>query len=94
MKYLLGLLILLNIADSVLTHFIVQTGVGREGNPFLLSLVGQPAFFAIKVAGVFLCALILWDISRRYRKLAFMATAIFVSAYTGIVMWNTSLLLS
>ena len=93
MRYLLGILILLNIADSLLTHFIVDSGVGREGNPFLMSLVGQPAFFAIKLAGVVLCAFILWDISRRYRRLAFAATAFFVTAYTGIVLWNTSVFL-
>lgn len=94
MRYLLGSLILLNIADSLLTHFIVQTGAGREGNPFLLSLVGQPAFFILKIAGVLLCAVILWDISRRYRRLAFVCTASFVTAYAAIVMWNASLLLS
>ena len=93
MKYLLGLLILFNISDGVLTHFLVELGLAREGNPFLLPLVGEPGFMALKVAGVLLCALILWDIYRRRPRLALMSTSCFVLGYGVIVLWNMSLLL-
>ncbi len=90
-KYLLGLLILLNISDGVLTHFLVELGLAREGNPFLLPMVGEPGFIVLKVAGVLLCALILWDIYRRRPRLALMSTSCFVLGYGVIVLWNMSL---
>lgn len=93
MKYLLGSLVLLNIADGVLTHYLVQNGIAREGNPFLLRIVGQPIFMIIKVVGIILCALILWDVYRRYPKLAFVLTSCFVAVYAVIVSWNSSLFL-
>lgn len=91
MKYVLGLLIILEIADGVLTHFIIRGGLGREGNPFLLPLVGGNTFLILKVVGVLLCALILWDIYRRYPKVALIATSCFVAFYGAIVLWNVSL---
>ena len=93
MKYLLGLLILLNIADGVLTHFLIEFGMGREGNPLLLGIVEQPAFMIIKVVGVILCALILWDIYRRHPRLAMVSASCFVISYVAIVLWNSSLFL-
>ena len=91
MKYLLGLLILFEISDGVLTHFLVRGGLAREGNPLLLPLVGEVNFLVLKVVGVFICALILWDIYKRYPKLALVATSCFVVVYGGIVLWNLSL---
>ena len=91
LKYLLGLLILLNIADGLTTHFLIQAGIGREGNPFLLRMVGEPEFMIIKVVGVVVCALILWDIYRRYPRLAFVSTSCFVIGYAAIILWNLSL---
>ena len=93
MKYLIGALILLNIADGILTTHIVELGLGREGNPFLLSIVGQPVFIVLKVVGVLLCGLILWDIYRRRRRLALVSTSCFVAVYGLIVLWNSSVLL-
>ncbi len=93
LKYLLGLLILLNSVDGVITYFLVELDVGREGNPFLLRIVHQPAFMLIKVVGVILCSLILWDISRRHPKLAIVATSCFIASYAVIVFWNSRLFL-
>jgi len=90
LKYLLGLLIFLNIADGILTHFLVELDLGKEANPFLLKLVGEPVFLVLKVVGILLCALILWDIHRRHPRLAFMSTSVFVTIYVGIVVWNSA----
>ena len=90
MKYLLGLLIVFEIADGVLTHFLITDGLAREGNPFLLPLVGETNFLILKVAGVLLCALILWDIYGRWPKVALTTTACFVTLYAVIVLWNVS----
>jgi len=92
LKILLALLVLFNIADAVLTHFLVTGGIASEGNPFLLPLVGEPGFIILKIAGVLLCAFILWDIARRYPKLALAATSVFTATYAVIVSWNLALL--
>jgi hypothetical protein len=93
LKYLLGLLIILNIADGILTHFLIKLDLGKEANPFLLDLVGEPGFLVLKVAGIFLCSLILWDIYRRHPRLAVMSTSVFVTVYVGIVVWNSAIFL-
>ena len=91
MKYLLGLLIIFVILDGVLTQFLVNGGLAREGNPFLQPLVGSVGFLILKAAGVLICAFILWDIYRRFPKVAVTAAWCFVVAYAGIVLWNSSL---
>jgi hypothetical protein len=86
MKYLLGLLILFNISDGVLTHFLITNGLAHEGNPFLVPIVGETNFLILKVVGVLLCALILWDIYRRHPRLAKVSTSCFVAFYGVIVL--------
>lgn len=92
MKYLLGLLVVFEIADGLLTHFLITGGIAREGNPFLVPIVGDTGFLILKVVGVLLCALILWDIYRHHRKTALIATWCFVVFYGAIALWNLSLL--
>ncbi len=83
MKYLLGLLIILVILDGVLTQFFIDRGLAREGNRFLEPLVGEAGFLVLKAVGVLLCAFILWDIYRRFTRVATIATWCFVVAYGG-----------
>jgi len=47
----------------------------------------------LKVVGSLLCAFILWDIYKRFPKVAVAATWIAVAGYGGIIIWNTSLFL-
>lgn len=91
MKYLLGLLVVFVISDGLITNLLVGDGLAREGNPFLQPLVGNIGFIVLKVVGALLCALILWDVSRRYRKVALIATSCGVAFYALIVLWNLSL---
>jgi len=93
MKYLLGLLIGFEILDGVLTHFLIRGGLAREINPFLVPIVGEANFLVLKVVGVLLCALILWDIYKRLPKVALIVTSVFVAFYGVIVLWNSSLFL-
>ncbi len=91
MKYLLGLLAGLVILDGLLTYFLVRSGIAREGNPFLSRIVGEDNFMVLKVVGAILSVLILWDIYRRFPKLALISTSCFVVIYGAIVIWNFSL---
>ena len=94
MKYLLGLLILFEVADGVLTKYLIDNGLAREGNPFLLPFVGETSFILLKIVGVLICALILWDIYKRYPRLARTATAVFACGYGLIVGWNFTIFLT
>ena len=87
-RYLLSALIALVILDGLISVFLVRNGLGREGNPFLEGLVGEPIFLLIKVVGVLLCAIIMWDIYKRQPKLAVISTTCFVVLYSGILFWN------
>ena len=91
MKYLLGLLVFLVIADGVLTHFLLEAGIAREGNPLLVPIVGDAGFIVLKIAGALLCAFILWDVHRRWPRVAATAAWSGVIFYAAIVVWNTSL---
>ncbi|GAI92547.1 unnamed protein product [marine sediment metagenome] len=90
-KILLGLLVVFVIADGLITQLLIRDGLAREGNPFLQPLVGEPGFIILKAAGALLCAFILWDIYRRFPRVAVIATWCFVAAYGVIVLWNSSL---
>lgn len=91
MKYLLGLLIIFEIADGILTHFLITGGLAREGNPLLLPIVGETSFLVLKVVGVLIAAIILWDIYKRWPRVALISTSFFVIFYGVIVLWNLSL---
>lgn len=93
MKYLLGLLVGFIILDGVLTHFLVGSGLAREGNPFLKPIVGEAGFIILKVVGALVCALLLWDVYRRFPKVGLIATWCGVIAYTAIVIWNSSIII-
>ena len=93
LKYLLGLLVALNIADVFLSQRLIEAGIGTEGNPFLHWIVGQSNFTLFKVAGVVLAAILLWDIYRRYPRLATITTSVSILFYSAILFWNSSLFL-
>jgi hypothetical protein len=93
MKALLGTLVAFVILDGLLTEFLIRQGTAREINPFLQPLVGDIGFIILKVVGALLVAFILWDIYRRFPKVAVVATWVAVIGYFGIVLWNASLFL-
>jgi hypothetical protein len=93
MKALLCLLVLFVTLDGLLTELLIDRGMVREINPFLQPLVGDVGFMVLKVFGSLLCAFILWDIYRRFPRLATVTTWIAVTGYGVIVAWNTSLFL-
>ena len=91
LKYLLGVLFALVVADGILSNFLITEGLGREWNPFLQTLVGEESFLLIKIAGALLSILIFWDIYKKWAKLASIAIPFSVVCYTGIVFWNLSI---
>ncbi|MDD5127711.1 MAG: DUF5658 family protein [Dehalococcoidales bacterium] len=93
MLILLGLLVAFVIADGLITEFLINGGIAREGNPLLEEWVGKQGFILLKVVGSLACAYILWDIYRRFPRVALVSASCFVVAYGLIVLWNLSLAL-
>jgi hypothetical protein len=93
MIYLLIILVSLVVLDGLLTEYLIPGGMVREANPFLEPLVGQTGFMILKIVGALLCAFILWDVYRRFPRVAVITTWIAVAGYFAIVLWNTSLIL-
>ncbi len=92
-EYLLGTLLSLVVADGIISQFLIKTGLGREGNPFLRVLVTENDFLIIKMCSAILCVLILWNIARRLPRLIFIFSACFVGLYTAILFWNIAVFL-
>jgi hypothetical protein len=91
--YLLGSFVTLSVLDAVLTYFIISFNLGTEGNPFMAGIVGEPIFFVLKFFGALLAAFILWDITRKNRRLGLTATLGGVALYSLIVLWNMRILI-
>jgi len=88
MRYLLATLFFLVVSDGLVSHFLITGGFAREGNPFLVPLVGEGNFLILKVVGGLICVLILWDIYKQRPKMALTSSSCLVALYTGIVLWN------
>jgi len=88
MKYLLVALVIMVVSDGLITNLLIENGLARESNPFLIALVGDWIFLVIKAIGSLLCAVILWDIHKHWPKLALIASSLFLLIYTVIVTWN------
>ena len=90
---LLVVLVLLVVADGIITRFLVTNGLGVEINPFLANWVGDDSFLWVKLAGGTLAALILLGFSRQAAvkgklKTAIVIIAILVAFYAAVVIWN------
>ncbi len=90
--YLLIILVCLVVLDGLITEYLIDGGNASEANPFLESLVGEPAFMILKAAGALFCAFVLFDVYRRFPKTAMVVTWIAVAGYLAIVLWNFSLI--
>jgi hypothetical protein len=86
-------LIILVVADGVLTNILIQKGIAHESNPFLVGVAGESLLIIIKILGVLLAALILWDVRRHHPRIAFWTSSVFLLIYCGIVAWNLFLFL-
>lgn len=93
MIYLLSVLAFFIVSDGFLTHALVGNGL-REGNPLLVPLVSQGNLMVLKLVGTIVCIIILWDLYRKFPRVALITTSCFVAVYGAIVFWNFGLLLT
>jgi len=90
-KYIIALLVELNIRDGLLTYAIVGNGVAREANPFLQTIVLGGGFLSFKLCGGILAVFSLWIIYTRWQTAVLAVGSCFVIFYTVVVGWNLSL---
>lgn len=91
-RILLGTLVAVMAADGIITKHLVSNGFASEGNPFLHFWVGEDTFLALKLLGGLLAALYLWNIYKRYPRLAIACSSLFLAGYTFIIFWNLLIL--
>ena len=87
-RLLLVALVLLNVADAIISQFIISNGYGSEGNALLSYWINRREFVFIKAGAAALAAIILWDLSRRAPRPTLAVTTIIVVVYILIVAWN------
>ena len=87
-RLLLLILVLLNIADALISQFIIINGHGYEGNMLMSYWVEKQEFVLIKTGGSILAAVLLWDLSRRAPRPILVVTYLVVACYVVIVLWN------
>jgi hypothetical protein len=92
-EYLLGTLLSLVVADGLISQFLIKSGLGQEGNPFLKILVAENNFLIIKMCGAIICVLILWNIAKRLPRLIFILSSCLVALYTVLLFWNIAVFL-
>jgi hypothetical protein len=90
-EYLLGALLSLVAADGIISQFLIEEGLGYEGNPLLKTLATDSNFLIIKICGAIICVLILWNLAKRKQKLVLIFSTVVVSLYTAILFWNISI---
>ncbi len=93
MKYFLALLGSLQIADGLLTQFLVGSGVVKEGNPLVEPLVLGGDFLLLKVAGAIFSVAAIYFIYRLFPRLALTAASGIVAFYGALAFWNVLVLL-
>jgi len=92
MTHLLAVLVGLVVADGLASRAIIESGLGREGNPFLHGTQGAN-WVLIKLAGGLLATFILADIHKAKPRAAETCAIVYVALYTGIVFWNVAIMM-
>jgi len=82
------------VADGLITEYLVGSGIGQEANVFLRSTLIRGDFMLVKIAGVLLSGLMLWNINKHSPKVATITVWSSILLYTGIVFWNLGMFLS
>ena len=92
-KHVLVVMVALSAADALASQSLIALGLGHEGNPFLRGLAGG-GFLLVKLVGIMLAALLLWDIHRRQPRMPVTAAVLLMAFLTLVVYWNVGILLT
>lgn len=88
MNILLTLLLTLEIADGLLTHWAVAHGLASEWNSYVNQITGDMLFPVLKTAGGIVSVFALWAISKRFPKVGVTITSGIILFYAAVLTWN------
>ena len=88
MKFILVLMVMLQLWDGVITQVFTSNGMAQEGNPMMMSLVSSGNFLVFKIIGVALAATALWFTYRYLPRLSKVAGSCIAVFYAGVIAWN------
>ncbi len=88
--FLSALLVALAVTDGLITRFILENGLGREGNPFMTFWVNDGSFLTIKFVGTALAGALLWYLQKRLPRVVLYLSLAVIVYYAAIVWWNVS----
>jgi hypothetical protein len=74
--------------DGVITQFFVGSGLARESNILMASMVYSGTFIAVKLLGLMLLIPALWVIYKKFPELALAATSSVTIFYCAVITWN------
>ena len=92
-RILIGSLFAAIVADGIITMYLVYDGLASEGNPFMQYWVAEDKLLSIKICGGILVGICLWSIYRRHPRLSIAFTALLLTGYIFIIVWNLLILL-
>jgi hypothetical protein len=92
--FILALLLFcsLQALDGILTHCAINGGLVQEANWLVERVVGEGSFPLFKLAGAFLCVILLWFIHERFPRLALLTISTLLIFYSIVVTWNLYIL--
>lgn len=92
-KILLGLMVMLQIGDGVLTHKFAGKGLVGESNILLNSVINSGCFVIIKIIGAAFCCAVLWFLYKRFKTLTILTISSIVVFYSLVMVWNLNVIL-
>jgi hypothetical protein len=91
-KSFIPMLVILEIADGILTYSSVGNNLVREANPLLRNTAGTGTFLLTKITGALLCALLMWLVYKRFPKISIIASFSITMFYSLVLTWNLNIL--
>lgn len=72
----------------MLTQFLVENGVVKEGNPLVEPLVLGSNFLLLKIVGAVFSVAVIYFIHRLFPRLALTAASGMIAFYGAVALWN------
>ena len=90
---LLGLMVLLQVGDGLITRQFAGRGLVGESNVLLASIISSGNFLLVKIVGAVFCCTVLWYLYQRFKTLAIVTISSIVIFYGLITVWNLNVIL-
>jgi hypothetical protein len=86
--FLLAMMAQLQLWDGIMTQAFVANGLARESNRLAAHMLSQGNYLPLKIAGIVICATLLWFIGKRFPALTALTASIVCIFYLAVIAWN------